>query len=77
MAHAITPQTAVDATEVLVTRADARYLRVPDRTVAGLIRASKLPASSIGRSIHISQSDLLDMLNRNPSILNGLGVCRD
>ena len=77
-AHATTTQAPADATDDLLTRAEvARYLRVSDRTVSRLIHAGKLPAARIGRSVRIRQSDLLDMLNRKPSISDGLGVCRE
>ena len=73
-----TPQAPADATDDLLTRAEvARYLRVSDRTVSRLIRTGKLPAARIGRAVRVRQSDLLEMLNRKPSISAGLGACRE
>lgn len=78
MAHAATPQAPADATDDLLTRAEAaRYLRVSDRTVSRLIRTGQLPAARIGRAVRIRQSDLLEMLNGKPSISAGLGTCRE
>ena len=77
-AHTTTPQAPVDATDDLLTRAEvAQYLRVSDRTVSRLIRTGELPASRIGRAVRIRQSDLLHMLNGNPSTSAGLGACRE
>jgi excisionase family DNA binding protein len=73
-----TPQAPADATDELLTRAEvAQYLRVSDRTVSRLIRAGQLPASRIGRAVRIRHADLLDILNKKPSISNGLGACRE
>lgn len=73
-----TLQVPVDATDDLMTRAEAaRYLRVSDRTVSRLIGTGKLPAARIGRAVRIRHADLLEMLNRKPSISVGLGICRE
>ena len=73
-----TPQAPADATDDLLTRAEAaRYLRVSDRTVSRLIRKGQLPASRIGRAVRIRQSDLLEMLNGKPSISGDLGTYRE
>lgn len=78
MAHAATPPVSADNPADLLTRLEvAQYLRVSDRTVSRLIRAGQLPAARIGRAVRIRQSDLLDMLNGNPSISVGLGACRE
>jgi excisionase family DNA binding protein len=77
-AHAAEPQAPADATDDLLTRTEvARYLRVSDRTVSRLVRKGQLPASRIGRAVRIRQSDLLDMLDRKPSISVGLCNCRE
>ena len=77
-AHTTTPQAPVDATDDLLTRAEvAQYLRVSDRTVSRLIRTGELPASRIGRAVRIRQSDLLDMLNKKPTIFNVFCMCRE
>ncbi|MFM9898020.1 helix-turn-helix domain-containing protein [Sphingorhabdus sp.] len=77
-APATTPHDAADATDKLLTRAEAaRYLRVCDRTVSRLMRTGQLPAARIGRAVRIRQSDLLDMLNGKPSISAGLSACRE
>mgnify|MGYP003838132317 FL=1 len=78
MAHAAEPQAPADATDDLLTRTEvARYLRVSDRTVSRLVRKGQLPASRIGRTVRIRQSDLLDMLDGKPSISVGLCNCRE
>ena len=78
MAHAATPQVSAVATDDLLTRAEvAQYLRVSDRTVSRLIRTGQLPASRIGRAVRIRHSDLLEMLDGNPSTSAGLGTCRE
>ena len=77
-AHAAEPQAPADATDDLLTRTEvARYLRVSDRTVSRLVRKGQLPASRIGRTVRIRQSDLLDMLAGKPSNYVGLGDCRE
>ncbi len=77
-AHAAEPQAPADATDDLLTRTEvARYLRVSDRTVSRLVRTGKLPVARIGRAVRIRQSDLLEMLNRRPSIPAGLGAYRE
>lgn len=77
-AHATTPQAPADATDDLLTRAEAaRYLRVSDRTVSRLIRTGKLPAARIGRAVRIRKSDLIDMLDGKPSISVVLGDYRE
>ncbi|WP_353209370.1 helix-turn-helix domain-containing protein [Sphingorhabdus sp.] len=77
-AHATTPQARADATDELLTRAEAAlYLRVSDRTVSRLIRAGQLPASRIGRAVRIRHADLLHMLNGNPNTSAGLSACRE
>ena len=77
-AHATTPHQAADAHDKLLTRAEAaQYLRVSDRTVSRLIRAGQLPAARIGRAVRIRQSDLLNMLNGEPSISDVLVDCRE
>ncbi|WP_397584995.1 helix-turn-helix domain-containing protein [Sphingorhabdus sp.] len=69
---------AVDTPDDLLTIAEvALYLRVSDRTVSRLIRKGQLPALRIGRAVRILHSDLLEMLDRKPSISDGLGVCRE
>jgi excisionase family DNA binding protein len=78
VAHAAEPQAPADATDHLLTRSEvARYLRVSDRTVSRLIRKGQLPAARIGRAVRIRHSDLLEMLDRKPSISDGLGTCRE
>lgn len=73
-----TPQTAADATDDFLTRAEvARYLRVCDRTVSRLIRTGQLPAARIGRAVRIRHSDLLEMLDGKPIISDGFGTCRE
>ena len=77
-AHATTPHDAADATDNLLTRAEvAQYLLVSDRTVSRLIRTGKLPAARIGRAVRIRPSNLLEMLNRKPSVSAGLGAYRE
>lgn len=76
--RAAEPQAPADATDDLLTRTEvARYLRVSDRTVSRLVRKGQLPASRIGRTVRIRQSDLLDMLAGKPSNYVGLGDCRE
>jgi excisionase family DNA binding protein len=78
MAHAAEPQSPADATDDLLTRTEvARYLRVSDRTVSRLIRKGQLSASRIGRAVRIRQSDLLEMLDRKPSVSDSLVTCRE
>ena len=73
-----TPQVPVDTTDDLLTRSEvARYLRVSDRTVSRLIRTGQLRAARIGRAVRIRQSDLLEMLDGNPSTSADLGACRE
>jgi excisionase family DNA binding protein len=77
-AHAAEPPAPADATDDLLTRTEvARYLRVSDRTVSRLICTGQLPAARIGRAVRIRHSDLLEMLNRKPSISASLGACRE
>ena len=76
--RAATPHDAAPTTDDLLTRTEvARYLRVSDRTVSRLVRKGQLPASRIGRTVRIRQSDLLDMLAGKPSNYVGLGDCRE